>query len=915
MISADPLIGREDDLVAVEGFLERLEEGPGALFVEGEAGIGKTQLWRAGVEHARERGYRVLTARPGGSDVRLAYAGLSDLLGNDATEALPELPPPQRRALEIALLLAETSGAPPDDRSVAAAFLGSLRVLAVPGTVLVAVDDLQWLDASSRAALAFALRRIEDDRIGLLGTVRTELDAPADDLTRALPDELTERRDLKPMSVGALYDLVRTRFEMSLTRPILMRLHELSRGNPFFALELARGLVDDGPRSELVVPRELSQLLRARLAAVSVPTQDVLLLAAALARPEREALEQVAEGVDDALTEAVAAEIVEEAPDAIRFTHPLLASVHYASATASARRAAHKKLAEAELDSEERARHLALAAEEPSEDVAHSLDEAVELARQRGALASAAELAELALSLTPAAGTVMHVRSLAAADLRFASGDIEGADRLLAEALEHGAGGPEQAEIMLRQAKLEFERDHDRSYALFRRTVELTEDDGRARVEALCWLATAFPQNADEARLHADLAVGCAERLADPLLLAEALAGRAQASYFATGVIESELLERSVSLAESAGDPDVAHEAAAGYASLLLDSWELDRAREILEDLIRHDRARHDSMVTNRLEQLAFVELCAGNLDLAAELAREALDVAAQAGRVHSEMYALFRLGWIEALRGDVDEARALSARSLRLAEHSSGFVRGARLTLGYLESALGNYEAAWSLLDPANPLTGSMPPGRPVIHVTEAAEVLAALGRTEEARALLAPFEERAQALDRTWAIALAAHARSLILAAEGDLPPAEEAAVQAVTITEVNRWPVHLGRALLSLGSVQRQLRRKGDARATLGRAVAVFDEMGAPIWAARARRELGRIGGRRSATTGLSETERQIVELVVGGRSNKEVASALHLSPKTVEWNLSRIYRKLGIHSRTQLAAVRNSWDSIA
>ena len=912
-ISADPLIGRVGDLAAVDDFLGRLEHAPCALFFEGEPGIGKTRLWQEGVERARERGYRVLSARPGGSDVRLAYAGLSDLLGNDASEALPALPPPQRRALEIALLLEETSGVPPDERSVAAAFLGSLRVLALGGPVLLAIDDIQWLDASSRAALAFALRRVEVDRIGLLATVRTELGAAADDLTRALPDERAERRDLKPLTVAALYDLVRTRLELSLSRPTLLRLHDLSGGNPFYAMELARALVDDdgGPRAELMVPRELSQLLGARLGGLSAPTQHVLLLVSALARPERETLEQVADGVDAALAEAYAAEVVEEGPAGIRFTHPLLASVHYASASASARHAAHQTLADAGLASEERARHLALAAKEPSEDVARALDGAVELARGRGALASAAELAELALSLTPA-GVSAHVRLVAAADLRFASGDMDGADRLLSDALERATGEPEQAAILLRQAKLEYERDQARSYELLLRTVELADQDDRVRVEALCWLATGFLET-DEALVHAEMAVRSAERSADPLVLADALGARAAASYFVTGVIETELLERAVARAESSGDEAAASEAAAEYAGILLDSWELDRAREILERLVRSDRARQDSVVTNRLEQLAFVELCAGNLDRAADLAREALDVAAQAGRVHSEMYALFRLGWIEALRGNVDDARDLCARAQRLAERSSGFVRGARLTLGYLESALGNYETAWSLLDPADPLTGSMPPGRPVIHVPEAVEVLAALGRTQEARELLEPFEARALGLDRTWAIALAAHARGLILAAEGDFSAAEDAALEAAATTEANRWPLQLGRALLALGTTQRQLRRKSEARATLERAAAVFDELGTPIWAERARSELGRIGGRRSTRDGLSDTQERIVELVVAGKSNKEVAHALHLSPKTVEWNLSRIYRMLGVHSRTQLAAARRTLDS--
>ena len=319
-------------------------------------------------------------------------------------------------------------------------------------------------------------------------------------------------------------------------------------------------------------------------------------------------------------------------------------------------------------------------------------------------------------------------------------------------------------------------------------------------------------------------------------------------------------------------------------------------------------RAHEDFQITDELDELAFVELWAGNLDRAAELVQEAVEVAAQGGRVHSELVALFRLGWVEALRGNLNEARSHCARSLRLAEQSNGgFVRGARLTLGYLESALENYEAAWSYLDPENPLTGSMPPGRPVVHVPESVEVLVALGRISEARSRLELFEERATALNRVWAIAAAAHCRSLILTAEGDLDGAEESSLQAIALTEANGWPLQLGRALLALGTAQRRGGRKGEARATLERAVAVFEEMGAKIWLERARHELRRIGGRSSpAGRGLSETETRIAELVAAGQTNNEVAQALHLSRKTVEWNLSKIYRKLQVRSRTELAA---------
>ena len=343
---------------------------------------------------ARDQALRVLTTRPAGADARIAFAGLRDLVGGAADEVLPELPAPQRHALAVALALEEPDAVGPDPGVLSASFVATLRLLARSEPLLLAVDDAQWLDASSRAMLAFALRRLEDEHVGLLATVRVEGNIEVDDLLGALPDALTDRCELAPLTVAALYELVRDRLGLSLSRPTLVRLHELSGGNPFFALELARNLAED---DELRVPPELSELLRTRLSALAESTRAVLLAAAALAQPTRQTLERVFGDVEAALEEAIAAAIIDAGSDAIRFTHPLLASAIYESATTSTRRAAHERLAAADLDPEERARHLALAAARPSEKVAQELDRVVEIASGRGATASAAELAELAL--------------------------------------------------------------------------------------------------------------------------------------------------------------------------------------------------------------------------------------------------------------------------------------------------------------------------------------------------------------------------------------------------------------------------------------------------------------------------------------------------------------------------------------
>jgi DNA-binding CsgD family transcriptional regulator len=226
---------------------------------------------------------------------------------------------------------------------------------------------------------------------------------------------------------------------------------------------------------------------------------------------------------------------------------------------------------------------------------------------------------------------------------------------------------------------------------------------------------------------------------------------------------------------------------------------------------------------------------------------------------------------------------------------------------LGVLELTLENYEAAYDVVMPAIETYRKL--GVPIVgQIFDASEALAAMGRPAEGRALLERTKDASAMMRLPWPQAAAARARGLLAAAEGDLEGAETALEEAVSTGERLGWPLELGRSLLALGTVQRQARKKQAARRTLERAGEVFEGLGAKPWAERARRELDRIGGRAAPRRELSATESEIVELVVAGRSNKEVAQALHLSPKTVEWNLSKVYRKLGVHSRTELAATR-------
>ena len=285
----ETIIGREEELAAVEAFLDGVEQGPCALVLSGEPGIGKTVLWEGGLEEARLR-YRVLTCRGVEAEASLSFAGLSELLGDVLEEVGSSLVLPRRRALEVALLLAEPGETPLDPHAVGLAVLDVVRAVAERGPMVIALDDLQWLDPASAGAIQIALRRLREEPLGLFATLRLgpELGSPLE-LERSFPGERLERLTLGPLSVGALHRLLEERLGLELNRSELARVQEATAGNPFFALELGRELVRTNtrpaPGQALRVPDSLRELLGGRLARLPGETLDVLLLVAALARP------------------------------------------------------------------------------------------------------------------------------------------------------------------------------------------------------------------------------------------------------------------------------------------------------------------------------------------------------------------------------------------------------------------------------------------------------------------------------------------------------------------------------------------------------------------------------------------------------------------------------------------------------
>jgi predicted ATPase len=401
------LVGRDAELGSIEAFLERVEVGPAGLVFTGEPGIGKTVLWETALEQCR-RNSRVLSCRCLEAEASLSFAGLSDLVGSAFEEVAPSLPVPRRHALEVALLLSEPGDEPVNPRAIGLALLDVVRTLASRRLLVIAVDDLQWLDSSTARVLQMALHRLTDERAGFLATVREAPDARVPfELERSFRNERLSRLSLRGLSLGALHRLLRERLGLGLTRPELVRLGEATAGNPLFALELGRELVHIGarlePRKPLPVPASLGALLEQRLGRLPDETRAVLLAVAALDRPTVEtvaAAHTEPRRVLDALALAAREGVIELDGSRIRFAHPLLASACYEQSPLGQRRETHKALAAVVKGDEERVRHLALAATGVDAALAADLDEVAVAAEARGASA-AAELLELAAELTP----------------------------------------------------------------------------------------------------------------------------------------------------------------------------------------------------------------------------------------------------------------------------------------------------------------------------------------------------------------------------------------------------------------------------------------------------------------------------------------------------------------------------------
>lgn len=903
--------GLEERLVGRGEVLDELWRAIGEgrrVVLEGPAGIGKTDVVRTLVGLAREQGSTVAACAPTEAEQLLPYAALADLV-DPLLPLLPALPEPQAAALTAVA----TSGGPVEERTVAAA-TRSLLDLAAAGEqpVLVVVDDEPCLDDSSRRALEYALRRVA---VPTLLTRRTD-GAPEDlplGLAAAVVGEPPHVVTLGPMGVAALRHLLDHRLGRSLPRHLAARIAHEADGNPLLAVELGRAVLRlphlPLPTEDLpVVGGSVLELASGVLRDLPGRTLTALRLAALLSVPR--AVDLAAAGVtSEAFAPAEDAGLVRVDGTGVRFTHPVYAAAVRASVTPAERRRLHGVLAGAVADPDERARQLARAHVDPDEAVAAELAGAAARQRRLGAPGVAAGLYLRAAELTPPAEAVVIERRLMVAQCQFEAGLYSAADAS-ATALDTAAGGadPETAaEALLLRARIAWADNASTADAVALATQALvrvpSESVLAGRVHA--YLAV-FVDAAELGAHHAAEAVRLLTASeTDDLLLAAALLMRFFHDTRRGLPADTALLDRALELA--AGRVlDLADTVPSLWWAAIDDHG---RAREHLDGLLEHARVHGDEPAEHEtLIHLAITELRAGRFAVARSHVDEASRLGQHLGTGQLEEQWID--GLIAASVGDLPGAQARLAQLRSATEAAEPWARRIALDLaGFVDLLAGRAEAACAAFAELSTLIddAGLAESWPMRHEPSWVEAALSCGDHAAARSALSRLEARHARLPRPWTALGVARSRVLLAAAGGtDTTAALADLEEALAGVPADVVPFERGRCLLIAGMTHRRARRKAAAKELLTRAADLFDGLGAAGMAQRAREELGRIGGRPAASaTELTETERRVAELAAAGGANQEIADQLYLSPKTVEANLSRAYRKLGISRRTELA----------
>jgi DNA-binding CsgD family transcriptional regulator len=897
--------GREDELAAVARFLEAIPQGSAGLVIEGDPGIGKTTLWRVAKDDAQARGYLVLSCAGVEAEVSLPFVGLADLLEPVLEDALPSLPGVQREALEAALLRSKPSEEGGGEAAVSAAALGVLR--AAPRPLLIAIDDIQWLDRHTARAVAFAFRRL-DPPVAMLASQRVGAPPNSPELERVLEERDADRLPIGPLSLFALDAMLREQLGFELERARLRDLHRVTGGNPLYAREIARESLRTGA-SELAMPRPLSELLRPRVRAASPPARRLLLVTAELGDPKLDLLPEL-DVPDDAIGEVAARELAIPSSGRLRLTHPLLAAAAREETAETELRKLHRFLAERLDDDVERALHLALASHDADERIAGRLEDAASSAEARGAQETALALVDDAIRLTVDEGEALWRRMLQRAYHLGRIGDVTREQGQLEDLLERMAPGQLRARALCELAIV------DEFGGLQHARAALGEPgiDPRLRCQAqlLCGWHLSLAADLVGALAAFREAESTADAAGDGWQQAIATCSIAFTNYLLGQPFDGKAFDMSVSSydRERGGRErrNYIWEPRSVRARLRVIEGEYDGGRDDLGEILSHRKEVGDEVgIVNAQCGLARLEIAAGNLEAATAYAERALDIAQHitAGSTAPDFWGTAAI--VHAWGGREQAARGAAGRALAVPTVIPEIERRARSALGLLELSLGNAANAHAEFRRAVEVVRATRFRHPGFFWFwhDAFEAYVGAGDLDEAEGLLTWLDELVREIDHAPARASAEIGRALIAAARGDIRAAVDAADAALAQHDRFDRPLHLARTLLVGGSILRRAKQRRASRDSFYEAAEIFERSGAQLWLARTQRELERTGRHHVHNWELTPTEDQVARLAAGGATNKEIAEQLFMSVKTVEANLSRVYGKLGIRSRSELA----------
>jgi DNA-binding CsgD family transcriptional regulator len=902
-----PLVGRESERARIDRLLLNACKGrSGVLVLSGEPGIGKSALLEYAVRRAE--GMRVLRVTGVEAAGEVPFGSLRKLLA-PLQDLFAKLPPAQRRALEGALGFSPTASAP---AAVHAAAFALLTGLAAREPLLCVIDDAHWIDSASADALAIVARRLDADPIAALFAVREGEGFDGRGLTtirlEGLPPDEARR-------------LLARRARRRVARTVADRLVRETGGNPLALLELpellsARQLAGaEHLPAPLPLAASLQPLFRRRAECLPPRSRTALLIAAASDSEETALLEAAGARRDD-FEPAVRAALVEVADGRVSFRHPLVRSAVYQAATPTERRRAHEALARVlgdPAEADRRAWHRAAAAVGPSEELADELERAASAAASRGGLAAEATMLQLAARIT-AADDRRGRRLVGAARAAWAAGKRAETEALLEEALPLIDDPLVRADAQeLRATLLKRQGQAEAAHELLVGEAARVEPVDALRAARMLAQAT----HVFFRRERVAPALALAERacaLVGPEIAAADLELSSTLVWAQLHLGHAEegrrLALRAAALAEQRRDVAIVPQIAWAL------SWveEYDRARAIIERVVAEERrAGALGDLAYHLFYVADLEYRLGRLGRAYAAAQEASALAEQTGRELHLMVALTALATVEAVLGRAEDARAHATDALALAGsmYNLYFVTQANAALGLLELGVGRaYEAArhLDLVARAFADTDVVEPSL-LEWMPNLVEARIRAGRLEEAAEALAAFGARAEATDRTWALAATARYRGVL--AE-DEESADEEFRRALALHERNPRVLERGRTQLCFGERLRRAGRRREARVQLRAALSTFDRIGAIPWAERARAELAATGetARRrhpAAAERLTPRELQVALAVGTGHTNREIAALLFLSPKTIEYHLASVYRKLAVRSRAQLVRV--------